>query len=89
MQLEFTCLNAPKLPLDTSVASSAVTGLVAPVVFRMVARIALSMLPYVAPWPSSKALRKQYVIAPVDVILDRACLSEPSARVTKCTLGTK
>lgn len=42
-------------------------------VLRMVDRMEFKMLPYVAPWPCSTAWMKQKVIAPVDVIFERAC----------------
>lgn len=44
-----------------------------PFAFFIAVRIEFSMLPYVAPCPRSIAWMKQKVMAPVDVILDRAC----------------
>lgn len=71
-----TCLSPPPiLPPVKSMLSRDVT---APPprslpVFRMAERIELRMLPYVVPCPRSMAWMKQKVIAPVDVIFDRAC----------------
>lgn len=44
-----------------------------PPAFFIAFRIEFSMLPYVAPCPRSIAWMKQKVMAPVDVIFDRAC----------------
>ncbi|MFS7889236.1 hypothetical protein Hanom_Chr00s000003g01604551 [Helianthus anomalus] len=40
----------------------------------MALRIELNKLPYVDAFPCSMASIKQYVIAPVDVIFDKACI---------------
>lgn len=75
-----TCFNPPPvvLPPVKSIVMTDVTGPppISPPVLRMVFRMEFSMLPYVCPCPRSMAWMKQKVIAPVDVILDKACSYE-------------
>lgn len=71
-----TCLRPPlRLPPVKSIVRRDVT---APPprslpVLLMTARIEFSMLPYVVACPRSMAWMNAKVIAPVDVILDKAC----------------
>lgn len=77
----FTCLSPPalRLPPVKSIEMREVTTSPPPLpplpAFFMAVRIEVRMVPYVAPGPErSMAWMKQNVIAPVDVIFDRACL---------------
>ena len=74
-----TCLSPPPSPTLPPVKSMVIRDVTTPPprspppTLRIVLRIALRMLPYVAPYPRSRAWMKQNVMAPVDVIFDRAC----------------
>lgn len=74
-----TCLKPPvlKLPPVRSIVRRDVTAPPPrdgpePPASRIAVRIALRMLPYVAPCPRSMAWIKQKVMAPVEVIFDKA-----------------
>ena len=79
-----TCLSPPSAlpPLKSMVTKDVIAPppmSPLPPAFLIAFRIEFSMLPYVVPCPRSIAWIKQKVMAPVDVIFDRACLRSSSA----------
>lgn len=75
-----TCLKPPPAPALPPVISMVRRDVTTPPprssplpTLRMAERIEFNTLPYVVPCPRSMACMKQKVIAPVEVILDRAC----------------